>query len=88
MLLNNTVYIIKSDENKYLVIYNEPSEFTHLYSLEDREDNPMEHYHLNGRKISVQLMSFGTTYKLKQIIKVFSNYQTAIEYISTIGIMQ
>lgn len=90
MILKNTVYMIKCDEGKYIIVHSELSGLspTNIPLMPDVEDNPLQYYHLDGNIIATQLFDYPIQHGYKIIIKVFNNYQTVLEYLSSIGIMQ
>ena len=84
----NCVYIIKSDEGKYLVVCLDKITTEPFYAMRtEREDEPLEYYQLNHMPISMNFIYYPAKHGYKVITKVFTNYQKAIEYISNLGIM-
>ena len=81
MMLKRCVYLVKSDEGKYLVVYLNHSDNKSRF-LTDQGDEPLEYYHVDGIKIAVSLSYYFIPSGYKMVTKVFSNYQQAIDYLN------
>jgi hypothetical protein len=75
----NTLYIVKTDEGKYLVICAKERSLSYKNS-DDRDDDPMYYYQLENIPLQFALNFHRTIYRTE--IKVFDSYRKAIEFLS------